>query len=78
MQNERVNALDSIHGGSCCCHVPLYRRRARESDGVYWTVQAELKFYGCVFFLLLFGWINQYKKWLTIWLLATISFTLFA
>ena len=47
-------------------------------DGVYWTLQAELKFYGCVFLLLLFGWINQYKKWLTVWLLATISFILFA
>lgn len=43
-------------------------------DGVYWTLQAELKFYGCVFFLILFGVISKPKIWMTIWILAAVSF----
>ena len=38
-------------------------------DGVYWTLQAELKFYGCIFLLIMFGQIHNYKIWLTIWLI---------
>ncbi|MFT5249448.1 MAG: peptidoglycan/LPS O-acetylase OafA/YrhL [bacterium] len=38
-------------------------------DGVYWTLQAELKFYFCIFLLLVFGVFEKYKIWLTIWLL---------
>jgi peptidoglycan/LPS O-acetylase OafA/YrhL len=37
-------------------------------DGVYWTLQAELKFYACVFLLVLTGVFKHYKVWLSIWL----------
>lgn len=37
-------------------------------DGVYWTLQAELKFYGCVFLLLVSGIFHQWKWWVGIWL----------
>ena len=33
-------------------------------DGVYWTLQAELKFYGCVFLLILFSVLTHYRVWL--------------
>jgi len=39
-------------------------------DGVYWTLQAELKFYACVFVLIACGQFNQHKFWLPIWLAA--------
>lgn len=42
-------------------------------DGVYWTLQAELKFYGCVFFLLLVGAFSYWRYWLSIWLLLSSS-----
>lgn len=38
-------------------------------DGVYWTLTAELKFYACVFFLMVLGWFNEYRIWLGAWLL---------
>lgn len=37
-------------------------------DGVYWTLQAELKFYACVFLLIACGQFKQHKFWLPIWL----------
>jgi len=37
-------------------------------DGVYWTLKAELKFYACIFLLLLFGVYKKYHIWLGIWL----------
>ncbi len=37
-------------------------------DGVYWTLQAELKFYGCVFILLLLGVLKRWQYWLSIWM----------
>ncbi len=40
-------------------------------DGVYWTLQAEIKFYACVFFLVLTGLFSRYKLWLSIWLAST-------
>jgi peptidoglycan/LPS O-acetylase OafA/YrhL len=40
-------------------------------DGVYWTLQAELKFYGCVFLLLLTGVFDKHKIWLSTWLALT-------
>lgn len=44
-------------------------------DGVYWTLQAELKFYGCVFILLLFGAFKKWQYWLSIWvLMAAVHF----
>jgi peptidoglycan/LPS O-acetylase OafA/YrhL len=46
-------------------------------DGVYWTLQAELKFYVCMFLLVFFGVFEKYKIWLTTWLLLTISFLMF-
>jgi peptidoglycan/LPS O-acetylase OafA/YrhL len=43
-------------------------------DGVYWTLQAELKFYGCIFLLSLFGFIQYWRIWLSLWLLAAITY----
>ncbi len=43
-------------------------------DGVYWTLQAELKFYGCVFLLLLSGAFVYWRYWLCIWLLMAIVY----
>lgn len=43
-------------------------------DGVYWTLQAELKFYGCVFLLILFGVLSHYRIWLSVWLSFAIIF----
>ncbi|MDO6444977.1 acyltransferase [Colwellia sp. 1_MG-2023] len=43
-------------------------------DGVYWTLQAELKFYGCLFLLLLTGVFDKHKIWLSIWLALTALF----
>lgn len=43
-------------------------------DGVYWTLQAELKFYGCVFLLILFSVLTHYRIWLSIWLLLAMCF----
>ncbi len=40
-------------------------------DGVYWTLQAELKFYGCIFLLLVFGVFQHIKYWLSAWLAIT-------
>ncbi len=45
-------------------------------DGVYWTLQVELKFYACVFALLLLGVFEKHRIWLSLWLLCTISFAL--
>ena len=46
-------------------------------DGVYWTLQAELKFYGCVFLLLLAGVFHRWKWWVGIWLALAIAFHFF-
>lgn len=46
-------------------------------DGVYWTLQAELKFYGCVFVLVALGLFPYYKAWLSIWLALTVSHIFF-
>jgi peptidoglycan/LPS O-acetylase OafA/YrhL len=46
-------------------------------DGVYWTLQAEIKFYGCIFFLLLTGLYRYSKTWLAIWLSAAVCFYFF-
>lgn len=45
-------------------------------DGVYWTLQAELKFYACMFLLLAFRVFERYKVWLTAWLVITTTFLL--
>lgn len=42
-------------------------------DGVYWTLQAELKFYGCIFVLLLTGAFKYWRYWLSTWLLLAIT-----
>ncbi|WP_197085550.1 acyltransferase [Cellvibrio sp. pealriver] len=47
-------------------------------DGVYWTLQAELKFYGCVFLLILFSFLSHYRVWLSIWIALAISFHYFS
>jgi len=46
-------------------------------DGVYWTLQVELKFYACTFLLIALGVFDKYKIWLTAWLLSTITHTFF-
>lgn len=43
-------------------------------DGVYWTLQAELKFYGCIFLLLLTGLFVQYRYWIAVWLFVAIFY----
>lgn len=43
-------------------------------DGVYWTLQAEIKFYVCIYLLLRFGFFSHYKIWLSVWAIATITF----
>ncbi|QEY17298.1 acyltransferase [Cellvibrio sp. KY-GH-1] len=37
-------------------------------DGVYWTLQAELKFYGCIFILIFLGVLKKWQYWLSIWM----------
>ncbi len=46
-------------------------------DGVYWTLQAELKFYACVFLLVALGLFDKFKIWLPIWLVISATFLLF-
>ena len=41
-------------------------------DNVYWTLQAELKFYACIFCVIFIGGLRHYKWWLTIWLIMAI------
>lgn len=43
-------------------------------DGVYWTLQAEIKFYFCVFILLLTGIFSYHRYWIVIWLLIAIIY----
>jgi peptidoglycan/LPS O-acetylase OafA/YrhL len=42
-------------------------------DGVYWTLQVELKFYACIFLLISLRLIHRYHIWLPIWALVTLS-----
>lgn len=46
-------------------------------DGVYWTLVVEVKFYACVFLLILSGAFKNHKLWLSIWLILIISFLIF-
>jgi peptidoglycan/LPS O-acetylase OafA/YrhL len=46
-------------------------------DGVYWTLKVELKFYACIFLILLFGYFEKYKVWLSIWLGITVTHHIF-
>lgn len=46
-------------------------------DAVYWTLHAELKFYGCIFLLLCFNLFRYYRVWLGIWALATLTYLMF-
>lgn len=41
-------------------------------DDVYWTLQAELKFYGCVFLLLAFNIFKNFSCWILSWLFLAI------
>lgn len=45
-------------------------------EGIYWTLKAELKFYACVFLLLLFGIFKKFRLWLSIWLGLTVLHTI--
>jgi len=44
----------------------------KDIDGIYWTLHVQLKYYGCVFILLLFGIFHKYKLWLSIWIILTV------
>lgn len=46
-------------------------------DGVYWTLEIEIKFYFMVFVLLAGGAFRHERIWLFIWLAATIAFVIF-
>jgi len=48
----------------------------KDIDGVYWTLKAELKFYVCIFLLLLFGVFQKYRIWISIWLVMTFIYTI--
>ncbi len=43
-------------------------------DIVYWTLVIEVKFYACIFVLMLLGWLKYYRIWIPIWLAATICY----
>jgi len=43
-------------------------------DGIYWTLKQELKFYACIFLVLLFGFFKKFKIWLSLWLVFTIIY----
>jgi peptidoglycan/LPS O-acetylase OafA/YrhL len=45
-------------------------------DGVYWTLQVELKFYGCTFVLLALGAFDKFRIWLSAWLTLTLLYLL--
>lgn len=49
----------------------------KDIDGVYWTLTVEIKFYFCIFALLIFDLVRHHKVWIPIWLAATISFLVF-
>lgn len=46
-------------------------------DGVYWTLEVEVKFYFCIFILLLLDLVKYYRVWIPIWLAASVSFMFF-
>lgn len=46
-------------------------------DPVYWTLHAELQFYGCVFLLILSGVVQHYRIWLSVWIVLTICYAVF-
>lgn len=46
-------------------------------DGVYWTLHAELRFYGCVFLLMIFGVFNRFYLWVNAWLLMSVVHVFF-
>jgi peptidoglycan/LPS O-acetylase OafA/YrhL len=43
-------------------------------DGVYWTLQVELKFYACVFLLMTLRLLHLYHFWLPIWVIVTLIY----
>lgn len=53
------------------------RMGIEDIDGVYWTLAVEIKFYFCIFALLIFDLVKYYKIWIPIWLVATIAFFVF-
>lgn len=43
-------------------------------DGVYWTLQIELKFYFCIFLLIWLNAFDKYRYWIPVWLMLTVVF----
>ncbi len=46
-------------------------------DEVYWTLQAEIKLYGCIFVLLALNLFKYIKSWLSAWLLLAVGYHFF-
>lgn len=57
-------------------NLTLFNRRLgiEDIDGVYWTLEVEIKFYFCILVLVTCGLIRHYKLWIPAWLAATASF----
>lgn len=68
----------SISLGQWAANLTLFNRRLgiEDVDGVYWTLEVEVKFYACVFALLLTGLFRHYRVWLCAWLALTVAFLL--
>lgn len=43
-------------------------------DGVFWTLEVEIKFYFLMFAIILFGLLNHHKIWLPLWLASSAVF----
>lgn len=51
--------------------------KVEDIDGVYWTLQTELKFYFLIFMLIATKYIRKIHVWLTIWLFLVILYRFF-
>lgn len=60
---EQILSNLTIHG-------PYFGHK--DLDDVYWTLREEIKFYACVFLLMMFGVFDRYKVWLSIWMGITL------
>lgn len=45
-------------------------------DPVYWTLWVELQFYGWVFLMILFGFVQRVRIWLSVWLAITVIYAI--
>ncbi|HQI00255.1 MAG TPA: acyltransferase [Deltaproteobacteria bacterium] len=75
---------DVVSGESCTLYTYLMNLtmlndyfNVPDVDRVYWTLHAELKFYFCVFMLILTGQVKRYHVWIPLWLALTVCYLLF-